>query len=202
MDLMRRQFRPLPGPLRLTLRILYLTLLSFFFIVETLRKEILPMISLIKRMKRPQVITAVLCMLVVTAGSYFELKLPDYMSSLTLLIQAGAEDVSAILNIGLEMLLIVAISAMLTVASGYLSAVVDDVFAHHRPVSHVAQPGELLHDELKVFFARRHVLLLSSRLRPLRSRFEEAEDPVVEIGSLLVGRVAEAVVDVQLAARD
>ena len=80
------------------------------------------MISLIKRMKRPQVITAVLCMLVVTAGSYFELKLPDYMSSLTLLIQAGAEDVSAILNIGLEMLLIVAISAMLTVASGYLSA--------------------------------------------------------------------------------
>ena len=82
------------------------------------------MISLIKRMKRPQVITAVLCMLVVTAGSYFELKLPDYMSSLTLLIQAGAEDVSAILNIGLEMLLIVAISAMLTVASGYLSAII------------------------------------------------------------------------------
>lgn len=80
------------------------------------------MISLIKRMKRPQVITAVLCMLVVTAGSYFELKLPDYMSSLTLLIQAGAEDVPAILNIGLEMLLIVAISAMLTVLSGYLSA--------------------------------------------------------------------------------
>ena len=80
------------------------------------------MISLIKRMRRPQVITAVLCMLVVTAGSYFELKLPDYMSSLTLLIQAGAEDVSAILSIGLEMLLIVVISALLTVASGYLSA--------------------------------------------------------------------------------
>ena len=80
------------------------------------------MISLIKRMRRPQVITAVLCMLVVTAGSYFELKLPDYMSSLTLLIQAGAEDVSAILSIGLEMLLVVAISAMLTVASGFLSA--------------------------------------------------------------------------------
>ncbi len=80
------------------------------------------MISLIKRMRRPQVITAVLCMLVVTAGSYFELKLPDYMSSLTLLIQQGAEDTSAILRIGLEMLLIVVISAMITVLSGYLSA--------------------------------------------------------------------------------
>ena len=80
------------------------------------------MISLIRRMRRPQVITAVLCMLVVTAGSYFELKLPDYMSSLTLLIQAGAEDVSAILSIGLQMLLVVVISAMLTVASGFLSA--------------------------------------------------------------------------------
>ena len=80
------------------------------------------MISLIKRMHKPQVVTAVLCMLVVTAGSYFELKLPDYMSSLTLLIQAGAEDVSAILSIGLEMLLVVVMSALLTVASGYLSA--------------------------------------------------------------------------------
>ncbi len=80
------------------------------------------MISLIKRMHRPQVVTAVLCMLVVTAGSYFELKLPDYMSSLTVLIQAGAEDISAILNIGLEMLLVVVMSALLTVASGYLSA--------------------------------------------------------------------------------
>ena len=80
------------------------------------------MIALIKRMRRPQVITAVLCMIVVTANSYFELKLPDYMSSLTVLIQAGAEDVSAILNIGLEMLLIVVISALLTVLSGYLSA--------------------------------------------------------------------------------
>ena len=80
------------------------------------------MISLIRRMHKPQVITAVLCMLVVTAGSYFELKLPDYMSSLTLLIQAGAEDVSAILSIGLEMLLVVVMSALLTVASGYLSA--------------------------------------------------------------------------------
>ena len=97
------------------------------------------MISLIRRMRRPQVITAVLCMLVVTAGSYFELKLPDYMSSLTLLIQAGAEDVSAILSIGLEMLLVVAISAMLTVASGFLSArtaagytrtLRDDLFQH------------------------------------------------------------------------
>ncbi len=80
------------------------------------------MISLIRRMHKPQVVTAVLCMLVVTAGSYFELKLPDYMSSLTLLIQAGAEDVSAILSIGLEMLLVVVMSALLTVASGYLSA--------------------------------------------------------------------------------
>lgn len=80
------------------------------------------MISLIKRMHKPQVVTAVLCMLVVTAGSYFELKLPDYMSSLTLLIQAGAEDISAILSIGLEMLLVVVMSALLTVASGYLSA--------------------------------------------------------------------------------
>ena len=80
------------------------------------------MLSLIKRMHKPQVVTAVLCMLVVTAGSYFELKLPDYMSSLTLLIQAGAEDVSAILSIGLEMLLVVVMSALLTVASGYLSA--------------------------------------------------------------------------------
>ncbi len=80
------------------------------------------MISLLKRMRRPQVLTAVLCMIVVTAGSYFELKLPDYMSALTVLIQAGAEDISAILDIGLDMLLIVLISAMLTVLSGYLSA--------------------------------------------------------------------------------
>ena len=80
------------------------------------------MISLIKRMRRPQVITAILCMIVVTVNSYFDLKLPDYMSSLTLLIQEGAEDTSAILNIGLQMLLVVVISALLTVFSGFLSA--------------------------------------------------------------------------------
>ncbi len=80
------------------------------------------MFKLFKHMKRTERIYAVLCIIVVTVNSFFELKLPDYMTELTVLIQNGAEDLSAIGRIALQMLLVVVISASLTVLSGFLSA--------------------------------------------------------------------------------
>ena len=85
-------------------------------------KEGLPVLKLIKRMRRREAFLAILCILAVASGSYFELKLPDYMSDLTLLINQGPSASSQIGPIALQMLLVVLISACLTILSGYLSA--------------------------------------------------------------------------------
>ena len=80
------------------------------------------MLKLLKKMRRRELIMAVLCALLVLGQIYFELTLPDYMKELTSLITAQGTQTSDIWNVGLKMLGCTFASAILAVACGFLAA--------------------------------------------------------------------------------
>ena len=61
------------------------------------------MIKLLKNMRAKEKITAFICLIFVVAQVYFDLKLPDYMSELTVLIKTSGT-VNEILGVGLKRL--------------------------------------------------------------------------------------------------
>lgn len=80
------------------------------------------MIKLLKKMGKREVLMAVLCALLVLGQVYFDLKLPDYMTDLTMMLNTAGSETSDILNVGLKMLGCTLASAALAIGCGYLSA--------------------------------------------------------------------------------
>ena len=80
------------------------------------------MLKLLKRMRKREVLMCFFCAAMVLGQIYFDLKLPDYMSELTVLIQTPGREMSAIWSTGLEMLACVLAGAVLCILCGYLSA--------------------------------------------------------------------------------
>ncbi len=72
---------------------------------------------------------AVLCSLLVVGQVYFDLKLPDYMSQLTVLIKQGEESMSLIKSVAAQMLGCVLASTVLCVLCGYLASKVASGFS-------------------------------------------------------------------------
>lgn len=79
------------------------------------------MIKLLKNMRRKEKLMALLCLLFVVVQVYFDLRLPDYMSELTVLIKTSGTTAD-IVNVGLKMLGCTVISAVLAIACGFLTA--------------------------------------------------------------------------------
>ena len=79
------------------------------------------MLKLIKNMRRKEKEMALLCLVFVVVQIYFDLRLPDYMTELTMLIKTSgtAADIAAV---GLKMLGCTAASAVLAIACGFLAA--------------------------------------------------------------------------------
>lgn len=80
------------------------------------------MLRLLKRMRKREILMCLFCAVFILFQIYFDLRLPDYMSELTVLIQTPGSELSAIWATGLEMLGCVLASAVLCIACGYLSA--------------------------------------------------------------------------------
>lgn len=87
------------------------------------------MLKLIARLRRNDILMALLCSLLVLGQIYFDLELPDYMSDLTVLIETPGSTMGDILHTGLEMLGCTLASAVLCVICGYLTAKVAAGFA-------------------------------------------------------------------------
>ena len=87
------------------------------------------MLKLIKRLRRNDILMALACSVLVLGQIYFDLKLPDYMSNLTVLIETPGSTMDDILNTGLEMLGCTLASAALCIICGYLTAKVAAGFA-------------------------------------------------------------------------
>lgn len=79
------------------------------------------MIKLLKNMRRREKLMALVCLVFVVCQVYFDLRLPDYMTELTVLIKTSGTTAD-IVNIGLKMLGCTAVSALLAVACGYLAS--------------------------------------------------------------------------------
>ncbi len=97
------------------------------------------MVKLLKRLRGREIRMCLICAVLILGQIYFDLRLPDYMSELTVLIQTPGSEVSAIWATGLEMLGCVLVSAILCIACGYLSSraaagftlgVREDLFRH------------------------------------------------------------------------
>lgn len=80
------------------------------------------MVKLLKRMRKREVVMCLICAIFILGQVYFDLRLPDYMSELTKLIQTSGSQINEIWLTGLEMLGCVFISAILCISCGYLSA--------------------------------------------------------------------------------
>ena len=88
------------------------------------------MIKLLKVMRPREIIMAAVCALLVLWQIYFDLRLPDYMSDLTVLIKTEGSTVADVWSVGGEMLLVVLASAALAIVCGYLSSQVAAGFSY------------------------------------------------------------------------
>ena len=80
------------------------------------------MLKLLKQLRRKEWMMAILCAVLVLGQIYFDLRLPDYMSNLTVLIKSPDSTMSDILQTGAEMLGCTLASAVLCVICGFLTA--------------------------------------------------------------------------------
>lgn len=103
------------------------------------------MIRLLKKMRSRELFMCLFCAVFILGQIYFDLRLPDYMSELTVLIQSADSDMSVVLTTGLRMLGCVLVSAVLCIVCGYLSAraasgftmtVRDELFSHVMKLGH------------------------------------------------------------------
>lgn len=79
------------------------------------------MIKLLKNMERKEKLMAFVCLLFVVVQIYFDLRLPDYMTELTVLIKTYGTTAD-IVTVGLRMLGCTIASAVLAIACGFLAA--------------------------------------------------------------------------------
>ena len=88
------------------------------------------MLKLLKKMRKREWGMAGLCVLLILGQIYFDLKLPDYMSSLTVLIETQGSTIAQVGREGLKMLGCTLVSAFLSIFCGYLAAQVASGFTY------------------------------------------------------------------------
>ena len=80
------------------------------------------MLKLLKRMRSREITMCGVCAVFLLGQIYFDLRLPDFMSELTVLIQTPGSEMRAVWLTGGKMLLCTLASAVLCIACGYLAA--------------------------------------------------------------------------------
>ena len=88
------------------------------------------MVRLLKKMQKKEWLMALCCAVLVLVQIYFDLRLPDYMSDLTVLIKTPGSTVGDVMRTGGQMLGCTLISALFAVACGFLSAKVAAGFSY------------------------------------------------------------------------
>lgn len=109
------------------------------------------MIKILKRMRAKEWLMAGLCAVMVLGQIYFDLRLPDYMSDLTVLIETPGSTISEIINTGLEMLACTVASAVLSIICGFLSAQVAAGFSYTLREGVFNKVADFGHQEMQAF---------------------------------------------------
>ena len=86
------------------------------------------MFKLFKKLGKKQLMYAIICVLFVGINVYLELKIPDYMSKITVLVQTEGNDTREVMRVGGMMLLCALGSLVASFVVGYFAAVVASTF--------------------------------------------------------------------------
>jgi len=89
------------------------------------------MFKAIKRMRRQEVVLLIFSILLVLAQVWTEMKIPDYMSSITMLVQTEGSEMAAIWKAGGVMMLLALLSTAIGLTSGYISAMLGGLYSKH-----------------------------------------------------------------------
>ena len=87
------------------------------------------MIKLLKNLRKRELIYALICIILVSSHVWLELKIPDYMSGITTLVQTEGSKMSEILEQGGLMILCAFISLVCNIVTGFFSARVSSGFS-------------------------------------------------------------------------
>lgn len=88
------------------------------------------MIQLLKKLRKKEWLMAFVCVILVLGQIYFDLKLPDYMSSLTMLIKTPGSTMGDVLATGVQMLGCTLASAVMAIICGFLTSKVAAGFSY------------------------------------------------------------------------
>lgn len=109
------------------------------------------MFKLFKKMGRKQLIYALICVTFISLNVYLELKIPDYMSKITVLVQTKGSSWEAILKEGGYMLLCAFGSLIASFVVGYFAAKVAAYFGKITRKSVFEKVGKFSTEEIKKF---------------------------------------------------
>lgn len=87
------------------------------------------MIKLLKNLKKKEIIYAIICVCLVALHVWLELKVPDYMSGITRLVQTQGSQMSEILHEGLLMMGCAFASLICNIVVGYFASIVASSFS-------------------------------------------------------------------------
>ena len=87
------------------------------------------MIKLLKYMKKKQVIIFLICLIFIIGQVWLELKMPDYMSKITILVQTQGSQMKDILENGFYMLACALGSLIFTIIVGYMASGISATFS-------------------------------------------------------------------------
>ncbi len=87
------------------------------------------MLKLLKNLGKKEWIAAIICLLLIFAQVWLELKMPDYMSEITQLVQTEGSQMNDILKNGAYMLACALGSLVAAVITGYIAASVSSIFS-------------------------------------------------------------------------
>ncbi len=109
------------------------------------------MFRLLKKLGKKQLIYALICVLFISVNVYLELKIPDYMSEITILVQTEGSKMSEILHEGVYMMLCALGSLIASFIVGYFAANVAAYFGKITRKSIFEKVGKFSTEEIKAF---------------------------------------------------
>ena len=109
------------------------------------------MIKLLKKLGKKQLIYALICVVFISINVYLELKIPDYMSEITVLVQTEGSKMVDILKEGGFMLLCAFGSLIASFVVGYFASIVASYFGKITRKNIFEKVGKFGTEEIKLF---------------------------------------------------
>ncbi len=109
------------------------------------------MLKLIKNLSKKEFIYAIICVILIVLQVWLDLKLPDYMSEITVLVQTEGSKMSDIIQNGIYMVLCALGSLIFAVGTGYFASYIASEFSKNTRKKIFNKVENLDTDEIKSF---------------------------------------------------